>query len=158
LAPSTISVGSRRLADAGLIDHLGAALLPELFWELSEIWRPARRWLLGVPKDTAGWRSGSAVAAAYGAPVVTADDTVELYLRSEVEVAAMLRLHGAAETGLGNAVISAAPTPLMCVDASLEVGGWPAAPPLVVALDLAQDRARGREILADWSHPDAVWR
>ena len=37
------------------------------------------------------------------------------------------------------------------------IGGWPAAPVLAVALDLAQDRARGREILADWRATGAVW-
>ena len=35
------------------------------------------------------------------------------------------------------------------------IGGWPAAPVLAVAL--AQDRARGRGILADWRATGAVW-
>jgi hypothetical protein len=34
--------------------------------------------------------------------------------------------------------------------------GWLAAPLLAVALDLAQDRARGRAILSDWSIDNAV--
>jgi hypothetical protein len=34
---------------------------------------------------------------------------------------------------------------------------WPLAHPVAVALDLAQDRARGREILDDWSPPERVW-
>jgi hypothetical protein len=37
------------------------------------------------------------------------------------------------------------------------VGGWPAAPTLAVALDVAQDQARGREILEGWRVPRAVW-
>lgn len=36
--------------------------------------------------------------------------------------------------------------------------GWAVAPKLAVALDLAQDRARGRETLTGWDDPDAVWR
>lgn len=37
---------------------------------------------------------------------------------------------------------------------------WPLAQPLFVALDLAQDPGRGREILADWTPPEQwhrVW-
>jgi hypothetical protein len=34
-------------------------------------------------------------------------------------------------------------------DVVLMIGGWPAAPLLAVALDLAQDKSRGREILEE---------
>lgn len=36
--------------------------------------------------------------------------------------------------------------------------GWPAAPLLAVSLDLAEDRARGRQMLAEWQVPGAVRR
>jgi hypothetical protein len=38
------------------------------------------------------------------------------------------------------------------------VEGWPAAPLVAVALDLAQDAGRGREILRDWKEGDGLWR
>jgi hypothetical protein len=34
---------------------------------------------------------------------------------------------------------------------------WPAAPLVAVALDLAQDESRGREILTDWSAGRGIW-
>jgi hypothetical protein len=37
------------------------------------------------------------------------------------------------------------------------VGGWRLAPKLAVALQLATDRARGREILHDWPGEDHAW-
>ena len=46
LAPSTISTTVRRLSDAGLVDENGAAIAPELFWELAAVWRSERTWLV----------------------------------------------------------------------------------------------------------------
>ena len=50
LAPSTISTTVRRLAEAGLVAEDGAAIAPELFWELATVWRTERTWLL-LPPD-----------------------------------------------------------------------------------------------------------
>lgn len=171
LAPSTISTAVRRLADAGLADDQGVGIFPELFWELANAWRPERSWLLAAPDakrhgavdpEQSGWRrSGTAAAAAYGAPVVAAArDTLELYVPGPVEVSIASRTYGVAQPGIGpasiavapvSAVVAPPPTPRM-------IDGWVAAPVLAVALDLAQDRARGREILQDWEIDGAVWR
>ena len=170
LAPSTISTAVRRLADAGLVDDHGAGIFPELFWELADAWRPVRTWLLTtpdparhVPADPSqpGWRrSGTAAAAAYGAPVVAAaDSTLELYVPGPVEVSIASRTYGVAQPGIGPTVIAVAPVSAVVSQATPHViDGWPAAPPLTVALDLAQDRARGREVLESWEADDAVWR
>ena len=175
LAPSTISTAVRRLIDAGVLDDDGSGLFPELFWELAGVWRTEQRWLTHAPdprlersadRRVPNWRrSGSAAAMAYGAPIVTTGgEPVELYVPGPVNVSIAVRRHGAAEPGTGRAVITVPPT--RAVTAGLdsedsdppEIDGWLAAPVLTVALDLAQDRARGREILTDWNHPDAVWR
>ena len=171
LAASTISTAVRRLTDAGLVDDGGAAILPELFWELSDAWRPARTWLLARPDpkryrvvapDEPGWRrSGTAAAAAYGAPVVTAaKDTLELYVPGPVEVSIASRAYGVAQPGIGPASIGVAPVSAVVapMPAARKIDGWMAAPLLTVALDLAQDRARGREILQGWETDGAVWR
>ena len=171
LAPSTISTTVRRLSAAGLVDDSGAAVLPELFWELASAWRPERTWLAGVPEppprrgrdeQAPGWRrTGTSAALTYGAPIVaTAGEPVELYVVGPVEISIAVREYGAAKPGQGLATIAVPPVSAVAApDPTLPlVGGWPAAPVLTVALDLAQDRARGREVLEDWSTPDAVWR
>ena len=172
LAPSTISVTVQRLTDAGLVDD-GTGVFPELFWELAAVWRTHRTWLATAPDphdhhqpDAGGsrWsRAGTAAAAAYGAPVVTAaGGPVELYVPGPVDVTIAVRRYGAAEGGAGAAVLAVAPTaPVVSTDPGdhgLLIDGWPAAPVLAVALDLAQDRARGREILGEWSIDGGVWR
>jgi hypothetical protein len=173
LAPSTISTSVRRLADAGLLEDDGTGVFPELFWELADAWPAERTWLIAAP-DPANhtspdpqaprWRrTGTAAAAAYGAPVVsTAGGPVELYVTGPVEVSVAVRRHGRAEPGTGAAVIAVAPVSDVVAgpgdDDAPALDGWLAAPVLAVALDLAQDRARGREILTDWSIDDAVWR
>ncbi|MGH9918663.1 MAG: hypothetical protein ACRD6W_07335, partial [Nitrososphaerales archaeon] len=171
LAPSTVSMTVHRLAAAGLVDDSGAAVLPELFWELASAWHPEQTWLLGVPEPLGrrspdehapGWRrTGTSAALAYGAPIVaTAGEPVELYVVGPVEVSIAVREYGAAKPGQGLATIAVPPvSAVVAPDRWLPlVGGWPAAPKLTVALDLAQDRARGREVLESWSTSDAVWR
>jgi DNA-binding transcriptional ArsR family regulator len=172
LAPSTISTAVRRLVDAGLVDDDGTGLFPELFWELAGVWRTDRAWLNTAPDPAvhltadsyaSTWRrTGTAAAAAYGAPVVSSEGgPVELYVPGPVAISVALRRYGAAEPGAGAAVLAVAPASPVTAglgdDHVAVVGGWPAAPVLAVALDLAQDRARGREILADWRASDAVW-
>jgi len=172
LAPSTISTTVRNLAEAGLVDESGRAIAPELFWELASVWPTERTWLLRAPEpadhqsvDPAepSWRiSGTAAAVYYGAPIVAAGEVpVELYVNGPVDVSIAVRRYGAADPGTGAAVIAVPPTSL--VNHPVEGGlletlrGWPLAPEVAVALDLAQDRARGREILDDWMAGRGIW-
>jgi hypothetical protein len=172
LAPSTISTTVRRLAEAGLVDETGAALAPELFWELAAVWRTDRTWLVRRPDPkqhvltdplAPSWRvTGTAAAAAYGAPLVAAGEgPLELYVTGPVELSIATRRYGTAEPGTGAAVVAVPPTALVTdsdSDAATPViDGWPAAPVVAVALDLAQDRSRGREILEDWNAGRGIW-
>jgi len=174
LAPSTISTTVRRLSDAGLVDEAGVAVLPELFWELAVAWRADRTWVLRapdpeqhVPPDSSApsWRmTGTAAAAAYGAPLAaTGEGPLELYVTGPVELSIATRRYGAAAPGTGAAVLAVPPTSLVTErhgdgdDVPPRIGGWPAAPMVAVALDLAQDRSRGREILEEWSAGHAIW-
>ncbi len=106
------------------------------------------------PGATRWSRTGTAAAAAYGAPVVTAvGGPVELYVPGPVDVTIAVRRYGAAEGGAGGAVLAVAPAAAVVRaevgDRDVSIDGWPAAPVLAVALDLAQDRAHGREILGE---------
>ena len=170
VAPSTISRVTTALAGAGLLDGDRRPVMPELFWELVDVWPGDRHWVLGQPHpqaagpDAPPWRrTGTAAAAAYGAPVVTAGEgSVELYVGGPVELSIATRRYGAAEPGAGAAALAVAPTrlalPPLDDGKELMVGEWPAAPLLAVALDLAKDRGRGREILQDWEIGDGIWR
>ncbi len=168
LAPSTISTAVSALRLAGLVEDSGAGVFPELFWELAKAWSADRTWLISAPDparhgvgaaDSSWSRTGSLVAAAYGAPVVTREGgPLELYIRGPVEISIALRTYGAAQSGLGAAAIAVAPVTAVFDDDGPIVGGWRAAARLAAALDLAQDRSRGREILNDWEVPGAVWR
>ncbi len=172
LAPSTISTTVRRLAEAGLVDETGAGVAPELFWELAAVWRGERTWLLRRPQPSRhvptdplapSWRvTGTAAAAAYGAPVVAAGEgRLELYVTGPVELSIATRRYGTATPGAGAAVIAVPPTLLVTEreenDVLPMVQKWPAAPLLAVALDLAQDESRGREILSQWNAGHGIW-
>lgn len=173
LAPSTISTAVRRLADVGLVDERGVGAFPELFWELAHAWRVERTWLAAAPDPashrradpwSSAWRrTGSAAAAAYGAPLVTAEGgPVELYVPGPVDITIAARRYHTTPPGQGAAVVAVAPARAVAAgvgdDPAPLVDGWPAAPLLAVALDLAQDRARGRQILDEWDASGAVWR
>ena len=170
MAPSTISRVTTALSGAGLLDENRRPVLPELFWELADVWPSERQWVLRHPHPRAAapnavpWRrTGSAAAAAYGAPIVTTDEgPAELYVGGPVELSIATRRYGAAEPSAGSAALAVAPTrlavPPLEEDHELMVGEWPAAPRLTVALDLAKDRGRGREILEDWEAGNGIWR
>lgn len=168
-APSTISEALSRLRDAGLVDRAGAPLLPELFWVLADHWKPKRIWLASEPPvdeaawhgaDTPGWcLSGTAAAVDWGAPVVSTGATPDLYVPGPVAVNIAARRYGIAHDAQV-AAASVAVAPVADVTSFRQPprsGLWPLAHPVTVALDLAQDRARGREILEDWSLLDRVW-
>ncbi len=172
LAPSTISTTVRRLAEADLVDEGGAAIGPDLFWELATVWRTERNWLLDRPSpkqhvrsdpSSPSWRiTGTAAAAAYGAPVTAAGKgPLDLYVAGPVEISIATRRYGAAHPGAGSAVIAVPPTSLVNErhkgDITPKVDGWPAAPLVAVALDVAQDAGRGREILEDWKEGYGIW-
>lgn len=172
-APSTISTANRRLVEAGLVGDDGVGLFPELFWELSGAWSPDRVWVATAPASPSAsgdpaprrWcRTGTAAAAVYGAPVVSAGDgPIEVYLPGPAELSVTVRRLHAAAPGAGAASLAVAQVSAVTERPEAGAGvpmvdGWPAAPMLAVALDLAQDRARGRQILDDWDVDGAVWR
>ena len=167
-APSTISVALQRLRDAGLIDASGQPVLPELFWALAEQWQPQRYWILelpdpieaGIDPDGPGWcLTGTSAAVEWGAPAVTAHEQFDFYVPGPAAASIALRRHGTAPDPLTAAASVAVPPVRAVTDhrTARTLSGWRLAHPVAVALDLAQDRARGREILDDWSPDERVW-
>jgi hypothetical protein len=163
-APSTISTATAALADAGLVDEDRRAVQPELFWELAGAWQPQWTWLAARPdpEDAPDGRrtwvlTGDRVAASQGAPLVTAGEApLELFVSDPVSVTLATRRYGSAQPGTGAAAVAVAPTRQVLTGEG-HLDGWRTAPVLAVALGLAGDPARGREILRDWPGTGHVW-
>jgi hypothetical protein len=167
-SPASISTSRSALRGAGLLERDGLPVVPELFWALAEVWRPERVWLVTRPRpgdthtnvhdlDAAGWCvTGTAAAVEWGAPVVAVEPLLDLYVPGPVMITIARREYVTAHGPL-DASASIAVTPASLVTSRRlpprREGGWPLAHPLAVALDLAQDRARGREVLEDWTPP-----
>lgn len=109
-----------------------------------------------------GWAlTDSAAAAAYGAPLAfRSGEVLDFFVPDQSVVRrAKTLLGGVASASEARATIRMAPVPAVVerrVDLAAESMEWPLAHPLFVALDLAQDVGRGREILAAWT-PDSRW-
>lgn len=159
-APATVSVAVGRLIEAGLLTRDHRAIVPELFWALADRWKPRMVGLKKRPTPSTGdvVVTGTLAAAALGAPVGhTADYPLELLAVGQPEARRLLRELG--ETPLDGARIrlGVAPTPLGATEGTGRVRRFPVATPVVVALSLASDPARGSEILEGWEHPHRVW-
>jgi hypothetical protein len=165
-APSTISTATAALADAGLVDEDRRAVQPELFWELASAWQPQWTWLAArpdpedAPDGSRTWvLTGDRVAAAEGAPLMTAGEApLELFVPDAVSVTLATRRYGSAAPGTVAAAVAVAVAPTRQVlTGQGHLDGWPTAPVLAVALGLAGDPARGREVLQDWPGRSHVW-
>jgi hypothetical protein len=179
LAPSTVSTARDRLQRASVVTDEGAPLIPELFWELAARWRP--RWFpLATAPDTqppteafaAGrWiATGDVAAAAYGAPLVVGSGAPgRYYVDSPTELRRARQALGDTDPVEARCHVSVAPSRLVHTRAAddaismavpWDVGAF--APYVVVALDLASDPSRGREIVTSWTAtPDGtrpVWQ
>jgi hypothetical protein len=180
-APSTAHDALRRLQDAALVEPDGRPLLPELFWATADVWQPQRHYVSREPAsdetglalnlhdsdEKPGWAvSGDLAAAAWGARLVVSSGTPpDFYLPSAVLRRAVRQL---GPTNWSDRAASLAVAPLAAAtrerfDRSSVATPWlhwPLAHPVIVALDLAQDRSRGREILSEWKPPkefSRVW-
>jgi hypothetical protein len=117
-------------------------------------------------ENTVGWAlTDSATAVAYGAPLaVRTGVLLDFYVPDQAILRRATTLLGAASSrSQARCAIRAAPVPAACshrVDLATNPFEWPLAHPVFVALDLAQDAGRGREILDAWTPPERwarVW-
>lgn len=182
-SPSTVSEILAALRRAGLTDAGNAVVGTDLFWQLADRWS-ARRTLMAslpVPGDSTlaaplrlgledvtatGWAlTDSAAAVAYGAPLaVRSGQALDFFVPDEVVLRRATTLLGVAQsTAQARATVRVAPVPFVVqnrLELDRNITGWPLAHPLFVALDLAQDIGRGREVLDAWTPGDGwarVW-
>lgn len=178
-SPSTVSDVLAALRRDGLTDETNSVLGTDLFWQLADRW-PNRRTLvahLPTPGDPtliaplrmglddvqgAGWAlTDSAAAAAYGAPLAfRSGQVLDFFVPDEATLRRATTLLGTAPSSAqARATVRVAPVPGVTqhrVDLDRNPTEWPLAHPIFVALDLAQDIGRGREILDAWT-PDERW-
>jgi hypothetical protein len=161
----------------GLVDDNHRVEGTRLFWQVADRWPTARVYLAQVPGEdaatarplrlgldnvegTAGWAlTDSAAAVAYGAPLaVRAGQLLDFYVPDQATARRAVTLLGTAVSrSQARCAVRAAPVPAVCghrVDLAASPFGWPLAHPLFVALDLAQDAGRGREVLSAWTPPE----
>ena len=144
-------------------------LVPELFWALVEHWKPKRHALAAMPSfaelaaapemQAKRWViSDTRAASIFGAPVAVAPGyPPDLYVPDQKALSWLLnRSTMAPDFNQRVATVAIAPTALVC-EARFRRRDpgeqWPLAHPVVVALDLAVDRNRGREVVEQWD-PD----
>jgi hypothetical protein len=175
MSASAVSDAARLLRDASLVEKDGRPLVPDLFWALAEVWKPRFVPLAVRPDqqqltismlgginvdhpDEPGWAAtGTVAAVALGAPVAaTAVQPVDFYVPDETALRrATLLLGRATSWETRGCALAVAPTPLACIERQEPASGpfdeWPLTRPLFVALELAQDKARGREVLDQWT-------
>lgn len=171
-SPGTVSKQLAALRARYLVDDDARPLVPALFEAVLVGWRPTRTPLaagpetvppatsdrLGVRADdlaAPGWvLADTSAAAAWGAPVMlTADAPPDFYVQDDATLKRAKAMLGSAEYGRHACTVAAAPCPYVCrrrYDRP-SAAGHVAPSPVVVALDLASDPARGREILEQWS-------
>jgi hypothetical protein len=141
------------MRNAGLVENTGRPLIPDLFNALADEWAP--RWypLAATPPPAPMYRlSGTLGAIWHRAPVVaTSDWPPEIYVDDRWNLRHVLSSVGLAEEEPAAASVALCPSRY---GFSVEAGtneGFPVANHVVVALDLAQDPGRGREILDAWT-------
>jgi hypothetical protein len=154
-SPGRVSELLAALRDRGLVDRQGRPSIPDLFDEMAEAWAPAWRPLGRLPEsDRDPYRlSGTLGAVWHQAPVVaTADWPPELYVESQADLRSVLRSYGVPPGMPSAGRVAVCPSRYgWSVPAELPHHDFPVANHVVVALDLAQDRGRGREILEGWN-------
>ncbi|HAM45776.1 MAG TPA: transcriptional regulator [Propionibacteriaceae bacterium] len=180
-APSSISEVLGALKKEGLVGDDLRVPDAQLFWRVAEIWDVPRIHLaatppiesssamrlplrLGLEADAGvGWAlTDSSAAAAYGAPVaLRRGQGRDFFVPDGLTLHRAVTLLGTASRSIdATASVRVAPVPAVCSQRVRldppEDERWPLAHPLFVALDLAQDSGRGREVLQAWN-PGVDW-
>ncbi len=173
-SPGTVSKLLTALRSGHLADEDGEPTIPDLFDSVVDVWHPVRVPLADLPQpgggavnnrlklgfenlDGPGWvLADSFAAAAWGAPVVLAGDAAPDFYVPDMRTLRLARtLLGDAQFGSHACTVAAAPAPFVCrhrCDRTHVFNNPFLAPsPVVAALDLAADPARGRETLDRWS-------
>lgn len=177
---STVSNVLAALRHDDLIDEANTVAGTELFWRVVQRWPSKRihltrpplpgdsslasplRFGIHIEDDPVGWAlTDSAAANAYGAPLASRTDQVlDFFVPDESVLRRATNLLGVSDSPMqARVTIRLAPVPEVVrhrVHPPDNPYEWPLTHLLFVALDLAQDQGRGREILEAWT-PTEPW-
>jgi hypothetical protein len=182
-SPSTVSTILASMRRSGLLDADNALNGDALFWRVAERWPRTRTLLARLPKpddaplmqglrmdlhnpDSAGWAlTDSAAAVAYGAPLAyRANQTLDFFVPDQAIMRRAMTLLGTADSPRdAELTVRVGPVPAVTrrrVESRASIDPWPLTHPVFVALDLALDAGRGREVLESWTPPSEwtrVW-
>ena len=182
MSHGAVGDAAKLLRDTGLIRPNGEPEIPDLFDALADAWGATRLApVASVPSradadrlganvddlEALGWGlGGDDAAVAWGAPMFAGGSRPWIWVPSDADARRATRTLDAAAWDACAAVIAVAPTLLVCRprlrSSAAAVPSWlPTVHPLFLALELAQDPGRGREILDGWTpdHPGVqrVW-
>lgn len=176
MSHGAVGEAARLLRDAGLIRPDGEPEIPDLFDALADAWGPTRiAPVASVPGrsdadrlhtnaddlDLPGWGVGGDEAAlVWGAPMFLAGSRPWIWVPTDADARRGTRTLEPARWDESLAVLAVAPTLLVCrtrlrPPGDVQPDFLPTVHPLFLALELAQDQARGREILDQWT-PDRL--
>lgn len=116
------------------------------------------------PSDSVGWAllTDAMAAADYGAPIgIRENHPPDFYVPDDTTARRATALLGSPMSSQARAAtIRTAPVPQICRMRTPPAPGgqWPLAHPVFVALDLATDPGRGREVLDGWDPPEGTVR
>jgi hypothetical protein len=175
MSHGAVGEAAKLLRDAGLIRPDGQPEIPDLFDALAEAWGPTRvAPVAKVPTrkdadrlhanatdlDEVGWGLGGDEAAlSWGAPMFLLGSRPWIWVPTDADARRASRTLEAASWDESRAVFAVAPTLLVGRTRLRSPGNakptfLPTVHPLFLALELAQDPARGREILDQWTPQD----
>ena len=163
-SPGRVSEILTALRREGLIGSDNRPVIPELFWAVAEEWKPRWTPIPSPPPPDPPERyrlTGTLGALALEVPLVAgaAGAWPRLYVADDVDLATVVGAYGSASGWTGSEVAICPSRYGFAWKSSAHRDGYPVANELVVALDLAQDRARGHEVLEGWDPKEftRVW-
>ena len=163
-SPGRVSEILTALRRQGLVGADNLPIIPQLFWAVAEEWKPHWTPIPSPPPPEPPERyrlTGTLGALALDVPLVAgaAGTWPRLYVADDVDLATVVGAYGSASGWTGSEVAICPSRYGFAWMSPAHRDGYPVANQLVVALDLAQDRARGHEVLEGWDPKEftRVW-
>lgn len=160
-SPGRVSEILAALRYEGLVRADNRPVIPELFWAVAEEWKPRWMSISSPPPPDRPERfrlSGTLGAIALGLPLVAGEESAWpcLYVADDVDLANIIGSYSVTSGHTGSEVAICPSRYGFTWESPAKQGGYSVMNYLVVALDLAQDRARGKEALQVWNPKEFV--
>jgi hypothetical protein len=160
-SPGRVSEILSELRTQGLVGTDNRPFVPELFWAVAEEWKPRWHPMSQAPPSEPPERfrlSGTLGAVSLGVPLAAgpAGGWPRLYVADDTDLATVVGAYGAPSGWTGSEIAVCPSRYGFTLTSSTRRDGFLVANGLIIALDLAQDRARGREILDGWDPQETV--